>query len=50
MKEEDLVNDKFLQDALSRLETNYFQKRKYLEKIFDYDNYKNITQTIKQKI
>ncbi|MGC8501912.1 LUD domain-containing protein [Desulfurella sp.] len=49
MKEEDLVNDKFLQDALSRLETNYFQKRKYLEKIFDYDNYKNITQTIKQK-
>jgi len=49
MKEEDFVNDKFLQDALFRLETNYFEKRKRLETIFDYELYKNITQKIKQK-
>ncbi len=48
MKEEDFVNDKFLQDALFRLETNYFEKRKRLETIFDYEQYKNITQKIKQ--
>ncbi len=48
MKEEDFVNDKFLQDALFRLETNYFEKRKRLETIFDYEQYKNHTQKIKQ--
>ncbi|OSS41714.1 putative L-lactate dehydrogenase, Iron-sulfur cluster-binding subunit YkgF [Desulfurella amilsii] len=49
MKEEDFINDKFLQDALFRLETNYFEKRKHLEKIFDYELYKNLTQKIKKK-
>lgn len=49
MKEEDFVNDKFLQDALFRLETNYFEKRTRLEKIFDYELYKTITQKIKQE-
>lgn len=47
--EETLCNDQFLQNALNRAQKSYFEKRRKLEKVFDFEKLKNEISEIKEK-
>ncbi|MGC8483755.1 MAG: LUD domain-containing protein, partial [Thermodesulfobium sp.] len=47
--EEEFCNDQFLQNALNRAEKSYFEKRRKLEKVFDFEKFKDEIRDIKEK-
>ncbi|WP_448589012.1 hypothetical protein, partial [Thermodesulfobium sp.] len=47
--EETLCKDQFLQNALNRAQKSYFEKRRKLEKVFDFEKLKNEISEIKEK-